>query len=211
MPAKSNKQRRFFYLVKALQKGKVSPAKVGGNVSKVAQSVSPTAVDDFLKECQTTQTVKEMISALKECRTNQRLNETVDVADDSNVNPIAKRFVQKGKEFEQYIQMFSGLEIKPKEMESINNYSSAKPTKVDKFSIRYESADEFGNSTITVIKKLREGNDLVFTAFESHTAQVDDTQQNAGQSDVVVSKSRAFKDEINGGRILADLLQKLEI
>lgn len=128
-----------------------------------------------------------------------------------DVNPIAKTFQQQGN-FDQYVDRFSGLEIKPKEMESITNYTNAKPTKVDRFLVRYEGTDEFNNNTITVIKKLREGNDLVFTVFQSSSQQTPEGgEQPETENEIIVNKSRAFKDDIEGGRILADLLQKLEI
>jgi hypothetical protein len=135
-----------------------------------------------------------------------------DDSSDTNVNPVAKTFKQQGN-FEQYIQKFSGLEIKPKELESITNYTNAKPTKMDKFSVRYEGTDEFSNNTITVIKKLREGNDLVFTIFQVTSQQAPEggEEANPTENEIMVNKSRSFRDEVEGGRILADMLQKLEI
>ena len=47
MPAKSERQRRFFYLVKATQQGKVSPKRVGSKIAKAARSMSAQDVDDF--------------------------------------------------------------------------------------------------------------------------------------------------------------------
>lgn len=282
MPAKSEKQRRFFYLVKATQMGKVSPKRVGSKVAKAAKTMSPQDVDDFTHgKDLPKEKLKEIINALKgldidlgknDLRTsfttandcggkpvepmyleNMKLvmkdttgkpidphylqqedstlppedlgrkgvavpgsnyldEEGDDDSSDVNVNPIAKTFKQQGN-FEQYIQKFSGLEIKPKEMESITNYTNAKPTKVDKFSVRYENTDEFSNNTITVIKKLREGNDLVFTVFQvtSQQAPEDGKEANPTENEIMVNKSRAFRDEVEGGRILADMLQKLEI
>ena len=140
----------------------------------------------------------------------------VDGSSFEEENPVAKTFKQQGN-FEEYIGGFTGLEIKPKEAESITNYTNAKPTKVDQYSIRYENSDDFSNNTITVIKKLREGNDLVFTAFQSSTQQSGGTvaepqkPEETGENEIIVSKSRSFKDDIEGGKILADLLQKLEI
>lgn len=299
MPAKSEKQRRFFYLVKALQKRKVSSKRVGGKVSKVAKSMSSKDVDDFtygknlpkkkleevincLKEINMeppkyrfneqkveffkfAQKVKESKIKLSEEERNTLLlclecfkdpmfdlryattaagsnggtpiepmnlenqddlrvdttgkpidphyldEEGEDTTMNVDVNPIAKTFKQQGN-FDQYVDRFSGLEIKPKEMESITNYTNAKPTKVDRFVIRYEGTDEFNNNTITVVKKLREGNDLVFTIFQSSSQQTPENgEQSETDNEIIVNKSRAFRDDIEGGRILADLLQKLEI
>ncbi len=131
---------------------------------------------------------------------------------DVEKNPVAKTFQQKGN-FDQYVDKFSGLEFKPMETESITNYSNSKPTKMDKFSIRYETSDGFNNNTVTVIKKLREGNDLVFTVFQNNLSQNNQAADSAAteENDITVNKSTSFRDEIEGGKILADMLAKLEI
>jgi hypothetical protein len=282
MPAKSELQRRFFYLVKATQQGKVSPKRVGSKIAKAAKTMSAQDVDDFTHgKDLPKEKLKEIINSLKgldidlgknDLRTsfttandcgghpvepmyleykNNTMKDTTgkpidphylqqedstlppdnlgrkgvavpgsnyldeednDTNSDTNVNPVAKTFKQQGN-FEQYIQKFSGLEIKPKEMESITNYTNAKPTKVDKFSVRYENTDEFSNNTVTVIKKLREGNDLVFTVFQVTSQQAPEGGEEASptENEIMVNKSRSFRDEVEGGRILADMLQKLEI
>jgi hypothetical protein len=277
MPARSEKQKRFFYLVKATQQGKVSPKQVGSKVAKAAKTMSAQDVDDFTRgKNLPSKKIKEIIECLKGLKTDPRVDLRYDITgagsggqkpiepmylesrddvkfdttgkpidphyveedstlppenlgrkgvavagsnylyedgdDDINVNPIAKTFKQQGN-FEQYIQRFSGLELKPKEIESIINYINAKPTKMDKFSVRYEGTDDFNNNTITVIKKLREGNDLVFTVFQVTTQQTPESGKEATptENEIIVNKSRAFRDEIEGGKILADLLQKLKI
>jgi hypothetical protein len=43
-----------------------------------------------------------------------------------------------------------------------------KPTAGDKFFLRYELTDDFGNNTTTVIKKLKEGNQFCWTAFSKY-------------------------------------------
>jgi len=229
----SEMHRKFFILVKGVQRGKISPKRVGSIITEAAKTISSKDVDDFIyKKSITKKKLNETIDHLKNLidpRTDLRYDITGanstggtpvepmyldEEGDDVTTerNPIAKTFQQKGN-FEQYIQRFSGLEIKPKEFESITNYTEAKPTKVDKYSIRYEGTDEFSNSTITVIKKLREGNDLVFTAFQISKSQntQDAEQQPTEEDDIVVNKSVSFRDEIEGGKILADMIPKLEI
>lgn len=253
MPYRSQKQKRFFYLVKAAQQGKVSPKRVGSKVAKAARTMSAQDVDDFTHgKDLPKEKLKEITNFLKEL-VNEPMGQTFSelpspkepmyLQDDSalppkdlgktgvavpgsnyleeegddttntpEANPVAKTFQQKGN-FEQYIQRFSGLEIKPKEMDSITNYTKTKPTKVDKYSVRYENTDEFNNSTITVIKKLREGNDLVFTVFQSNKSpEAPGAEKPKEEEDVIiVTKSISFRDEIEGGSILSNLLQKLEI
>lgn len=230
MSAKSEKQRRFFYLVKALQKRKISPKKVGSKVSKAASSMSEKDVDDFTHgKNLPKKKLKEIIDILKNLfdtdeTVNNRntgmnplesmtLESQMDDPNQTEQNPVAKTFNQQGN-FDEYIRKFSGLELKPKELDSVTNYSNAKPTKMDKFLVRYESTDEFNNNTITVIKKLREGTDLVFTIFQSSTQQNGTDSQgkeSIGQNEIIVTKSRSFVDEIEGGKILSDLLQKLDV
>ena len=43
-----------------------------------------------------------------------------------------------------------------------------KPTAGDKFFLKYELTDDFGNNTTTVIKKLKEGNQFCWTAFSKY-------------------------------------------
>lgn len=280
MPAKSEAQRRFFYLVKATQQGKVSPKRVGSKIAKAARTMSTQDVDDFTHgKNLPSKKIKEIVECLKGLKTDPRVDLRYDITGtggagvtpqepmylesqddvkfdttgkpidphyieedstlppenlgrkgvavpgsnyldedgldselDTNVNPVAKTFNQQGN-FEQYVAKFSGLELKPKEIESITNYTNAKPTKMDNFSIRYEGTDEFNNNTITVIKKLREGNNLVFTVFQTTSQQSPEGEEkdNTKGDEIVVNKSRSFRDEIEGGKILADLLQKLEI
>lgn len=245
MPAKSEKQRRFFYLVKALQKGKVSPKRVGCKVSKAASTMSSQDVDDFTHGKNIPKKkIEEVIEMLKNLSANDEnpafqdpttdlrtpsintntgmspvepmtLENQIDDPNQTEQNPVAKTFNQQGN-FEEYTGKFSGLKLKPKELESITNYSNAKPTKIDEFSVRYESSDEFNNNTITVIKKLREGTDLVFTVFQSSTQQ-QKTSEPQGEdkpteeNNIIVTKSRSFVNDIEGGKILSDLLQKLDI
>lgn len=207
---------KFFILVKALQAGKVSSKRVGSIITEAAKKLSSNDVNSFIKNKPSKQKINEVVKILKEVSITPSPIEPMylDEEDDDTAverNPIAKTFTQKGN-FEQYIQRFSGLEMKPKEYESITNYTKTKPIKQNKFFVRYESTDDFGNSTITMIKKLREGNDLVFTTFQVNKSQnVEQPIEKPEEDDVIVNKSVSFRDEIEGGKILADVLQKLNI
>ena len=46
--------------------------------------------------------------------------------------------------------------------------SQEKPTHGDKFFLKYQLTDDFGNNTTTVIKKLKEGNQFCWTAFSKY-------------------------------------------
>jgi len=56
-----------------------------------------------------------------------------------------------------------------------------KPTAGDKFFLRYELTDEFGNNTTTIIKKLKEGNQFCWTAFSKYESA--EEEGNPGKKD----------------------------
>lgn len=227
MPSHSEKQRRFFGLVRAVQKGEKSPHEVSPSLRKVAKSISAKDASDFASSVAETKQKKMILSILKEIQEPMYLNEV-------EINPVAKTFTQKG-EFEQYVRKFLGQQLSPKESEAINTFEKNKPTKIDRTEIRYETTDNFNHSTTTVIKKLREGNQFVFTAFTKHSnikseeelekptekpegvpdQSPNTTEPSASEKpeleDIIVTKSQSFNDEIKGGAILAEFLKKLDL
>jgi hypothetical protein len=215
MPASSKKQRRFFGLVRALQKGEVPPSKVSSNIRKVAKKIDPKSAEDFAATKEGGLPLKvrmEMLSVLKDFQEPMMLHET-------QTNPIAKEFTRKEK-YDSYVQRFVGLPFSQKEMESINNYTETKPSKIDGNQIRYESSDQFGNNTSTLIKKLRDGSLFVYTAFTKYTrTQPEETPEPGGTpatsepelDDVIVAKSTSFSNDSDGSKILSDFLRRLDL
>lgn len=224
MPAKSKKQRRFFGLVRALQKGEKSPSAVSLPVRKAAKKISPKSAEDFASTKEKKLPLKlkmEMVSILKNFFEPMMLQE-------GQTNPIAKEFT-KNAIYDQYVQRFVGIPFSQKELESINNYTDVKPSKIDKNQIRYESSDQFNNNTTTVLKKLREGSQFVYTSFTKYAqtspqkgSQGEPQQQGnnepeivtpAGEQpeDIIVSKSVSFSEDIEGAKILSDFLRKLDL
>jgi len=59
--------------------------------------------------------------------------------------------------------------------------SQEKPTAGDKFFLRYEFTDDFGNNTTTIIKKLKEGNQFCWTAFSKYESA--EEEGNPGSKD----------------------------
>lgn len=250
MPARSEKQRRFFYLVKATQQGKVSPKRVGSNVSKAATNMSPQDVDDFTHgKNLPKKKLEEIINCLEglrvdslgtpieptlEYKTDVQFDTTGKPIDphflgeegdsETEQNPIANTFTQSGKKFEEYVGEFDGIQFSPKESEAIYLYKTEPitPTKEDEAKkvpikyVKYQKTDDFSSNT-TIILKQRQGNDLVFTAFQlNKPAQEEPTDQanpeeTPDTDNIQVSKSKSFRDEIEGGKVLSDMLQKLEI
>jgi hypothetical protein len=216
MPALNNKNIKYFRMAKCIREGKVSLPKKDLQlfVRCIKELTDPRfqgladPIADLRYDISGTGAASSEKGPIEPMYLDE---EGEDTNTEVDTNPTAKTFQQKGN-FEQYIQKFSGLEFKPKELESVANYVSTKPTKQDKFSIRYEKSDNFNNNTITVIKKLREDNNLVFTAFQVSSPQsTGNTEQKPAEDNIMVNKSVSFRDEIEGGKILADLLQKLKI
>lgn len=221
MPSSSERQRRFFGLVRGVQSGKVKPSSVSAGVRKVARSISAKDAGDFASSVAEMRVKKAVLSILKEIQEPMYLNEV-------EINPIAKTFNQTAK-FEEYIKKFQGLPISPKEMEAVNNFKGVKPTKIERNQIRFETTDTFNNSTTVVVKKLREGSQFVFTAFTkfSQTKPEEPEEQpvdpnappepeepevpEGEMDDIVVTKSASFNDDIKGGAILAEFLKKLDL
>lgn len=56
----------------------------------------------------------------------------------------------------------------------------AQPTYQDKFLIKYEVTDDFGDNDTTVIKKLKEGNQFCWTAFSKHETAEEEGKPEGG-------------------------------
>ncbi len=168
MPSETPKQQRFFQAVK---RAKEDPSYGSSEVRKVADSMSSSDVEDFLKLKAELKVKKAVLSVLKDSREPMYLEE-------GETDVIVKEFNVEGK-FEEYVKRFLGQRLSEKEMEAINTFQEIKPTKIENNQIRYETTDEFKNSTTTIIKKLREGADFVYVAFTkySKTEKPGDQQQ----------------------------------
>lgn len=132
-------------------------------------------------------------------------------------NVIAKKFETKA-DFNSYVNQRRGLEITAKEFDSVTNYKEAKPVQADRYFIKYETTDEFGNNDTTVIKKLKEDGKLCWTAFSKYQSSSEEgnPQGESGEDSVVddtirITKTVTFIDEIDGANALADLLLTLNI
>jgi len=216
MPAKSEKQKRFFQMIRGLQTGKISPSKVSAKMKKAAKSISAKDAHDFATGKIQKEEKKKVLKILKEIAEPMYLNE-------EQTNPIAKNFIQKDI-FDDYIRKFKGNIFSSMELESINNFIDSKPTIVEKDSIKYESNDQFNNNTTTVIKKLKEGNQFVYTSFSKYTksTQNSDEKKNIeknpesnvvedNKDEISITKSISFDNDIKGGEILSSFLRRLDI
>jgi len=134
-------------------------------------------------------------------------------------------------DFEGYVNKFKGIQLTDKEAVAFDGYKSARPTNKDKFSIRYETSDGFGNNSTYVIKKLKDTasqGSFTFTAFAKHNSDEDtssgetdlsspanpnDSKSNEmpKKDEIIVTKTISFKDDNESSNILADFLNELDI
>jgi hypothetical protein len=166
MPSHSEKQRKFMWLVHGIQKGKVSPDNIGGKAKKAANTMNPEDVKDFLmqecglKECGTDSKLR-ILKALKELA---KPDMKLEFTDTPEQNVIASTKTLRG-DYDQTLKMYRGIQFTVKEFQAIKNFASSKPTKVDKFFVKYDKADSFDNNTDITIKKLQEGGSFLYVAF----------------------------------------------
>lgn len=118
-------------------------------------------------------------------------------------NVIAKTFDTKA-DFDSYVNQRRGIQFTSKEIQAIQNHQQVRPTQLDRFQVRFESTDDFGNNDTTIIKKLKEGNQFCWTAFSKHETAEDEAKPE-GQSD---NPSDKPSDEIAEG--LSDMISGIK-
>lgn len=152
-----------------------------------------------MKECMTLEQKKRLLIALRSLKEEYTGNvggET-DIANADNLvaedeftsavkpdrNVVAKTFDTEG-DFDSYVNQRRGIEITSKEQQAILGYAKTKPTQRDRFFIRYETTDDFGNNDTTVIKKLREGNQFCWTAFTKHETAEEEGKPEGSEKEI---------------------------
>lgn len=195
-----NKKRlKYFRMAKLLREGKVE-------LSKKDKKMFVRCIKELLSPCEDLRTDFTTASG-----GNVPIEPMYLQEEDDQTNPVSNTFVQKGKNFEEYINTFSGLQFKPKELEAVSNLEKQPENTNDQFSLKFKTSDVDGNEE-HIIKKLRQGNDLVFVDFMKTTSINTNSEDEKQQGDnITVTTSTPFRDEIEGGKILAQFLQKLEI
>ena len=158
-----NKQKSFFQKVVAVQRGEPSPSTY---ISKVADTISKEDAEHFanaLSEKVNLRAKKAIVAILKDCREPMYLNEEGEETDTADV--VATTFHKK-EQWSKYIRMYVGQPLSPKETESLGNFKEKKPTKIARTEIWYDTSDSFGVSRNTVIKKMKDGGQFSFVAFQ---------------------------------------------
>ena len=127
-------------------------------------------------------------------------------------NIIAKTFNTKG-DLDTYVNQRRGIEITQKERQAIIGFKQIKPTQQDKFFIKYETSDEFGNNDTTIIKKLKDENQFCWTAFSTHENAKDEGKPEGKDNDGSFNahKPTDNKSDDNGKNKIPDLGNLKEI
>jgi len=163
MPSRTKKQKSFFQKVVAVQRGEPSPSTY---ISKVADAISKEDAEHFanaLSEKVNLRAKKAIVAILKDCREPMYLNEEGEETDTADV--VATTFHKK-EQWAKYVRMYVGQPLSPKETESLGNFKEKKPTKIARTEIWYDTSDSFGVSRNTVIKKMKDGGQFSFVAFQ---------------------------------------------
>jgi len=164
---------------------------------------------------------------------NLLVNENEFTNKNSTYEPktIAKTMVTNA-DFDSYINQRRGIEFTPKELQAVYNYLHARPSQQDKFFVKYETTDGFGNNETTVIKKWKENNQFVWIAFTKHEAAeesnsevekkaeaqsqgMDSAKSSNGEmtidDQIHISKTIPFIDDTQGANILSNFLSALDL
>jgi len=189
MPSKSPEQNRFMHVVYNMQNGKTPKS---GQAGKAADSMTPEDVKDFLmqeygfQKCNI-ESKRRLLKTLKEIQEPMNLQEE-EV--ESSPNPIASAKTFHG-DFKKTLGMYRGYELTPKENQAIQNFDDAEPTVHNKFKVGYNKSDDYGNTSLIMVKKL----------WEPLNLQEDVPSQNSSSDPagrfiyVAIVKNRSGKDE----------------
>lgn len=192
MPAKSEKQARYFRLVRAVQKGDVSPKKVSANLRKTARHISTKAARDFTK-------VKEIVNRLKEAEYSVSKMREVD-----------------GKSFDQLLNENTGVPFDKQELLTFQNKQNGfggfgKVNFVHKKSSNELSAEVFSNETTKtyVFKKLKNNqNDGMYNY--ACFVEIRGASTASDKPKIVYTLSTIFnQSDAQRGKILADFIDRL--
>lgn len=110
------------------------------------------------------------------------------------------------------------MPLHPLEKQSIANYTEIRPAPgkaTNPHAIRYDTTDDFGhqNNTTTIIQKMQNGSEFNFVAFQRviNAGGEDQEPESPTGNKLKVITTRTFTQPDEGGDVLSDLLQKLEL
>jgi len=184
MPAKSEKQRRFFQAVKGAKHNPHAPA----NLRKVANSMSEKDIDDFIKNESELKTKKAILSVLKDIVEPMYLEESDEGQQD--IEPVTNTFHVKA-DWATYIKPYIGQPFSPKELEALDNFKEKQPSSIKRTEIWFNTTDTFQISKTTVIRKMKDSGPFSYTAFQKQERPTPDEEKAADDQSSMDSSMNA--------------------
>lgn len=194
MPAKSEKQRRFFQAVKGAKHNPHAPA----NLKKVADSMSEKDIDDFIKNESEFKTKKAILSVLKDIVEPMYLQESDEGQQD--IEPVANTFHVKA-DWATYIKPYIGQPLSPKELEALDNFKEKQPSSIKRTEIWYNTTDTFQISKTTVIRKMKDSGQFSYTSFQKQERPTPDDEKTADDQSAMGSMNAGGPTEMPQGNL----------
>jgi hypothetical protein len=162
MPSKSERQQRFF---KAVQHAKHDPNYGDARLRKVASSMSAKDINDFANQLAELRTKKAMLGILKDIVEPMYLQEEEGITGQTPVDPVTTTFHVEAP-WDKYVKAYVGQPLLPKEVDAIHNYKEKQPTTIARTEVWYNTSDAMSGNKTTVIKKMKDGAQFSFNAFQ---------------------------------------------
>lgn len=211
MPSSTQRQANTAKLAIAVQAGEFPKSKAGPSVKQMANSMSREKLQHFtkVKERMTEAQKQRLLTVLRTLKeeytgnvggeTDIRNADNMMVAEDEftarekpEANVIAQTYDTEA-DFDSYVRIRRGIEMTPKELEAIANFTETRPVKQDRFSVEFRTTDDFGNNDRTIIKKLLQDGKPTWVAFSTH----ENAEEEGKPNDQKAEESSG--EEENGG------------
>lgn len=162
MPSISKKQQRFFQAVKGAKHNTGAPE----NLRKVANSMSDSDIDDFIK-CESEFKIKKaVLSVLKDIREPMYLEENDE--SDKSIDSVADQWPEK-KDWATYIKPYVGQPLSEMELNALDTFKTKggkEPNTINRTEIWYKGVDDMGKSKTTVIKKMKDSGQFSYLSCQ---------------------------------------------
>ena len=197
MSAKSEKQARYFRLVRAVQKGDVSPKKVSAKLRKTAHNISTKAARDFTK-------IKEIVNRLKEAEYS------------GSEYSVSKMRAVDGKTFDQLLNENTGIPFDKQELLTFQNKQNGfggfgKVNFIHKKSSNELNVEVFSNETTKsyVFKKLKNNQNEDMYNYACFV-EIRGASQDSDKPKIIYALSTIFNQpDAQKSKILADFIDRI--
>jgi hypothetical protein len=188
MPSISKKQKHFFQAVKH---AKNDPNYGDARLRKVADSMGEKDIDDFANRLAELKTKKALLGILKDIVEPMYLEESDEgETGATSVDPVTKTF-HISVQWDKYVKSFVGQPLSPKETEAVHNLKEKEPTTINRTEIWYNTSDDMNGNKTTVIKKMKDGGQFSWNAFQKQESLAKDSAQQ-GQNEPMASSLMEF-------------------